>query len=193
MRRTFLLLLLISCMTAACASQRGDIQTLTAKKAERNAVLAESLPQSPVLPLPDAEEEQNTEALFSAFGLPVLLPENPSWIQDVTYGQAGDSGLEISYHDAISDMDCTLSAVRDAELDLDNGTYDESLDETWTGNTASGQWVSVKVRHPADGKTVLAVWEYGNYRFAIQGNVPDHAADTNTVPKTALFVISNLE
>lgn len=183
-------------MTAACASPKNNPQAPMKTTTEKNSSPSESLPESSAPPLPDAkkeEEEQNPEALFSAFGLPVLLPENSSWIQDVTYSQAGENGLEISYHDSISDMDCTLSAIRNGELDLENGTYDESLDETWTGNTASGQWVSVKVQHPVDEKTILAVWEYGNYRFAIQGNVPDHATDTNTVPKTALSVISNLE
>ena len=72
-------------------------------------------------------------------------------------------------------------------------SFDESAEETWMGDTASGQTTYIKVRHSSDGKAVIASWEYNNYKFAIQGNVPDNMADTNTIPKTARYVISGFE
>lgn len=121
------------------------------------------------------------------------MPENPSWIKNADYKQLDENSLEVYYHDSILDSDCKLSVAKDTALVLSENTYDEALSEVWEGNTTSGQTVYVKVQHSADGKTMLATWEYDNYKFAIQGDVPNDITDTSSIPKTALSVIDNFE
>ena len=74
-----------------------------------------------------------------------------------------------------------------------NNLYDELSEEIWMGNTTSGQMIYVKVQHFTDDNIILATWEYQNYSFSIQGSVAGDMTDTNVIPKTALFIISNFE
>lgn len=191
MKKGFLLLvLLLSYNLTACSSEKAEPPLETAAEKEQITSAAQAFAETKTA----AEEEtKESEDLFSALGFPILLPENPNWITNVEYYQQKENSLEIYYHDDILGGDCILLADKESISDLSDITYDESAEETWEGDTASGQKIYVKVQHSTDGKIVTAVWEYNHYQFAIQGNVPDDVADTNSIPKTALYVIYNFE
>ncbi len=140
----------------------------------------------------DLEETISPEELMDAFGIPVLLPWNPNWIKKREY-QLDESGMKISYYDAMAEANCTVQVANGGELDLPDHAYDGTLDEAWEGRTISNKVVPVKVQHSIDNKDVLATWEYGSYKFAIQGNIPGDPMDSSSIPKTAIYIIQNLE
>lgn len=192
MKRKVLWILLISCMITACSSKKPDIEMPF-----ENIFNTEETAWKPVTQnLPNMEEKEemvNMENLSAGFGLSVLLPENSNWIQNAEYKQIDENHLEIYYYDNILEVDCKLLAVRDSMIDLSDNLYDESLEETWVGSTASGQSIYVKVQHSVDGKMILATWEYDDYKFAIQADLSDDVTDTNSIPKTALSIIDKFE
>lgn len=148
----------------------------------------------------DAEPAVDTEALFAAFGIPLRLPGNDTWIQSKEYRQPEEDTVEVFYWDAIAKADCKLTAVRDGEPDT---VYDAAREESWMGSTASGQIVYVKVQRSGDGRQALATWEYDGgehrYRFAVQAKFSAEnekeaqETDGSPIPKAVLSVISNLE
>lgn len=138
----------------------------------------------------DGQDEEGTIAFG---GITVQLPGNDNWIQDREYRQPDADHMEICYHDAILDADCKLLAVRGGTPGLPDIVYDAALEETWEGDTASGQKVYVRVQRSGDGKQVLATWEYGEYQFAIYAEMSSEKMDIGAVAKAALGVISNLE
>lgn len=153
----------------------------------------------------DAEPAVDTEALFAAFGIPLRLPGNDTWIQSKEYRQPEEDTVEVFYWDAIAKADCKLTAVRDGEPDLPepDTAYDAAREESWMGSTASGQIVYVKVQRSGDGRQALATWEYDGgehrYRFAVQAKFSAEnekeakETDGSPIPKAVLSVISNLE
>lgn len=140
-----------------------------------------------------AGDSPDLQTMFRGFGITVQLPGNGSWIQNREYRQPDEDHIEICYHDDILDADCKLLAVRGGTPELPDIVYDASLEETWEGAAASGQKVYVRVQSSADGKQVLATWEYEEYQFAIYAELPMAGMDNGAVPKAALGVISNLE
>lgn len=153
----------------------------------------ESIPSEAVASDSAAAENSNkisAEEVADTFGIPIVLPENPNWIEDAEYYLEDEDHLKITYHDLIADADCTLLVSRNDHLDLPTAEYDETLAETWEGITASGERITVSARHEKDHENMtLAVWEYKEYQFAIMGE-----DDANVViPKTALNIIENLD
>ncbi|MDE7341056.1 MAG: M56 family metallopeptidase [Lachnospiraceae bacterium] len=140
-----------------------------------------------------AGDSPDLQAMFRDFGIMIQLPGNNNWIQDREYRQPDEDHMEICYHDAVLDADCKLLAVRGGAPELPDIVCDASLEETWEGAAVSGQMVYVRVQCSADGKEVLATWEYEEYQFAIYAEIPLEGMDIGAVPKTALGVISNLE
>lgn len=143
----------------------------------------------------DAVSEPDPQAMFDTFGISVHLPENDNWIENREYRQPDANTMEISYYDAIANADCTLLAVRGGSPELPEIVYEESLEETWEGHSDSGEYVKVRVQRSHDGKQVLATWAYGEYQFAIVADIlweDASEADSGSIPKTALAVISNL-
>lgn len=139
--------------------------------------------------------EPALQAMFDTFGISIHLPENEGWIQNREYRQPDENTMEISYYDATANADCTLLAVRGGSPELPEIVYEESLEETWEGHSDSGEYVKVRVQRSRDGKQVLAAWAYGEYQFAILADVlweDASEADSGSIPKTALAVISNL-
>ena len=106
----------------------------------------------------------HTGTLSAAFGIPLQLPGNEGWIQDIEYRQPDGNTVEVEYWDDIAEADCRMTAVRDGALNLSEPdiAYDAAREETWMGSTGSGQHVYVKVQCSGDGKHVLATWEYDN-------------------------------
>lgn len=139
-----------------------------------------------------AETESSIETA-DAIGISILLPANTVWITDREYTQLDENSVQIKYYDTILETDCTLLAVKDGILELPDQEYDESLNETWTAQTLSNKALYVTVQHTQDKKAVMATWEYEDYKFAIWGNMPDGETDSSTIPKTALYVIQNLD
>lgn len=140
-----------------------------------------------------AGNSPDLQAMFRDFGITIQLPGNSRWIQDREYRQPDEVYMEIYYHDAILNADCKLLVVRDRVLELPDMIFDESSEETWEGAAVFGQKVYVRVQRSADGKQVLATWEYEEYQFAIWAEAPSEVTDIGAVPKTALGIISNLE
>lgn len=143
----------------------------------------------------DAESEPDLQAMFDTFGISVHLPENDNWIENREYRQPDANTMEISYYDAIANADCTLLAVRGGSPELPEIVYEDSLEVTWEGHSDSGEYVEVRVQRSGDGKQVLAIWTYEEYQFAILADVlweDAREADSGSIPKTALTVISNL-
>lgn len=143
----------------------------------------------------DAESEPDLQAMFDTFGISVHLPENDNWIENREYRQPDANTMEISYYDAIANADCTLLAVRGGSPELPEIVYEDSLEVTWEGHSNSGEYVEVRVQRSGDGKQVLAIWTYEEYQFAILADVlweDAREADSGSIPKTALTVISNL-
>lgn len=143
----------------------------------------------------DAESESDLQAMFDTFGISVHLPGNDVWVQNSEYRQPDENTMEISYYDAIANADCTLLAVRGGSPELPETVYEDSLEVIWEGHSDSGEYVEVRVQRSGDGKQVLATWAYGEYQFAIVADVlweDASEADTGSIPKTALAVISNL-
>lgn len=135
----------------------------------------------------------NAEELEDTFGILISLPENANWIADSKYYLVDENNLKITYHDFIADADCTLLAAKNENLNLPQNEYDETLDESWEGRTTSNQNIMVKVQHGKDNEnTVLATWEYNEYRFAIMGEVKD-IYSFDFIPKVALYIINNLD
>ncbi len=137
--------------------------------------------------------------LSAAFGIPLQLPGNEGWIQDIEYRQPDGNTVEVEYWDDIAEADCRMTAVRDGALNLSEQdiAYDATREETWMGSTGSGQNVYVKVQCSGDGKQVLATWEYDNgehqYQFAVRAVVSGENTDISPVPKAVLSMISCLE
>lgn len=137
--------------------------------------------------------------LSAAFGIPLQLPGNEGWIQDIEYRQPDGNTVEVEYWDDIAEADCRMTAVRDGALNLSEPdiAYDAAREETWMGSTGSGQHVYVKVQCSGDGKQVLATWEYDNgehqYQFAVRAVVSGENTDISPVPKAVLSMISCLE
>lgn len=143
----------------------------------------------------NAVSEPDPQAMFDTFGISVHLPENDNWIENREYRQPDENTMEISYYDAIANADCTLLAVRGGSPELPETVYEDSLEVTWEGHSDSGEYVKVRVQRSHDGKQVLATWAYGEYQFAIVADVlweDASEADSGSIPKTALAVISNL-
>ncbi len=140
-----------------------------------------------------------TGTLSTAFGIPLQLPGNEGWIQDIEYRQPDGNTVEVEYWDDIAEADCRMTAVRDGALNLSEPdiAYDAAREETWMGSTGSGQNVYVKVQCSGDGKHVLATWEYDNgehqYLFAVRAVVSGENTDISSVPKAVLSMISCLE
>ncbi len=140
-----------------------------------------------------------TGTLSTAFGIPLQLPGNEGWIQDIEYRQPDGNTVEVEYWDDIAEADCRMTAVRDGALNLSEPdiAYDAAREETWMGSTGSGQNVYVKVQCSGDGKHVLATWEYDNgehqYQFAVRAVVSGENTDISPVPKAVLSMISCLE
>lgn len=140
-----------------------------------------------------------TGTLSTAFGIPLQLPGNEGWIQDIEYRQPDGNTVEVEYWDDIAEADCRMTAVRDGALNLSEQdiAYDAAREETWMGSTGSGQNVYVKVQCSGDGKHVLATWEYDNgehqYQFAVRAVVSGENTDISSVPKAVLSMISCLE
>lgn len=141
----------------------------------------------------------HTGTLSTAFGIPLQLPGNEGWIQDIEYRQPDGNTVEVEYWDDIAEADCRMTAVRDGALNLSEPdiAYDAAREETWMGSTGSGQHVYVKVQCSGDGKHVLATWEYDNgehqYQFAVRAVVSGENTDISSVPKAVLSMISCLE
>lgn len=141
----------------------------------------------------------HTGTLSAAFGIPLQLPGNEGWIQDIEYRQPDGNTVEVEYWDDIAEADCRMTAVRDGALNLSEPdiAYDAAREETWMGSTGSGQHVYVKVQCSGDGKHVLATWEYDNgehqYQFAVRAVVSGENTDISSVPKAVLSMISCLE
>ena len=141
----------------------------------------------------------HTGTLSAAFGIPLQLPGNEGWIQDIEYRQPDGNTVEVEYWDDIAEADCRMTAVRDGALNLSEPdiAYDAAREETWMGSTGSGQNVYVKVQCSGDGKHVLATWEYDNgehqYQFAVRAVVSGENTDISPVPKAVLSMISCLE
>ncbi len=132
----------------------------------------------------------NAEELADTFGIMVSLPENTTWITDSEYCLVDENNLKITYHDTVADADCTLLVAKNENLNLPDNEYDEALNESWEGKTISGQNIVVKVQHGKnDENTVLATWEYNEYRFAIIGEVKEIS---ESIPKVALGIIYKL-
>ncbi len=124
------------------------------------------------------------------FGIPVSLPQNKNWIQDLKVKESDESYLELQYYDGILEGQCTMWIVKDGEINLPEIAFEEGMDETWEGHTIAERRVEVNVQH-AEG-WALASWEYENYDFAILGTVPSQHSDAISIPKTALGIIMNL-
>ena len=140
----------------------------------------------------DAEySDINAEELADTFGITVSLPKNTTWITDSEYCLVDENNLKIIYHDTVADADCTLLVAKNENLNLPDNEYDETLNESWEGKTISGQNIVVKVQHGKnDENTVLATWEYNEYRFAIIGEVKEIS---ESIPKVALGIIYKLD
>lgn len=135
--------------------------------------------------------DTNAEELADKFGILISLPENPNWIADSEYYLADENNLRISYYDLIADADCTLLVSKNNNLNLPQVEYDETLNESWEGNTISSQHIVVKVQHENnDENMVLATWEYNEYQFAIIG---EDVNDSTPIPKVALYIIEKLD
>lgn len=147
----------------------------------------------------NADDVIDMEVLSVAFGIPLQLPENDSWIQSEEYRQLDEHTVEVDYWDDIAGADCKMIVVRDDALDLSESdtVYDTAQEMTWMGSTNSGETVYVKVQCASDGKQVLATWEYDSgqhqYQFAVWAKISVENTDISSVPKAALSLISNLE
>lgn len=183
----------ILCLLTGCAEKQliADRLTENSKQDAESSRLIEK----------KAEEEEEEEPVQTAasgnllnnIGITISLPENTSWITNRKYEQIDENTIKVEYYDAILEADCSVLAVKGGDLDLPDNEYDRSLDETWEARTSSGQNVIVKVQHSTDNKTVLATWEYEDYKLAVVGNMSGEETDTSAVPKTALYIIQNLE
>ena len=132
----------------------------------------------------------NPDELADIFGISISLPENPTWIVDSEYHLTDKNHLEITYHDSIADTDCVILVAKDKALTLPKNEYDERLNETWEGRTITDQNILINVQHGKnDSKTVLATWEYNEYRFAIIGEIE---GDSGPIAKVALSIIYDL-
>lgn len=189
-----MIFLLSLCSLTACSSEKCGTEISmnedTQKLADLELTDFDTEIQN-ISELRDEEEIESPEEIFSVFGIPILLPENDSWIKNTEYTLIDENNLEVCYYDDIAGIDCKLSVVKNGTLEDTTYSYDETLDETWQGESVVGDIVYVKVQHSVDNRKVLVTWEYQNYKFAIQGDV-NAITDTSPIPKTALYIISKL-
>ena len=138
-----------------------------------------------------ADKEEKME---KTSGHTIVLPGNPaSWIKDICYSYKADNSMEIQYYDGIAKADCRMQIVRNGILELQDISFDKSQEESWAASSISGQYVLISVQRSEDGKNVLASWEYDNCEFAIQATVSGKDADIISIPKTAIYIINNLD
>lgn len=178
MKKIAALSMLTVCILTACSKGEAVTEYSAETSVEKEA---------------DLEETIDSAKITENFGISILFPENPNWIKDIEYSRLEDNSMEIHYRDSTLEADCTFSAVRGDTLELPDREYDKNLDETWETSTLSEQRVYVKVQHSTDGESVLASWEYGNYKFAIWGNLSDGGMDSSAIAKTALYVVEHME
>ena len=195
MKKAVTMIFLLSlCSLTACSSEKCgreiSMNEDTQKLADLELTDFDTEIQN-ISELRDEEEIESPEEIFSVFGIPILLPENNSWIKNTEYTLIDENNLEVCYYDDIAGIDCKLSVVKNGTLEDTAYSYDETLEETWQGDSLAGDTVYVKVQHSVDDGKVLASWEYKNYKFAIQGDI-DPMTDTSPIPKTALYIISKL-
>lgn len=188
-------MVLCVCAVTACSSGKSDTEISIGTQPANLNGLEESDFKTELQDIPEVRNEseiEKPEDIFAVFGVIVLLPENTSWINNTEYTLLDENTLEICYYDNISGIDCKLSVARNSTLNLSKYRYNDTLEETWQGETLAGDIVYVKVQHSENNKRILATWEYGEYKFAIQGEGND-MTDTSSIPKTALHIIGNLE
>lgn len=136
------------------------------------------------------QEKGEGKNIADTFGISILLPENRNWIMNRKYHLSDENNLTIAYYDSVAEADCTILVSKNEDLSLPEVEYDESLNESWEGKTAANQNIIVKVQHGKnDNKAVLATWEYREYEFAIMGEAKK---SSDSIPKTALYIINNL-
>ncbi len=200
MKKAILLLTGIICLCGTLVGcSNGHDRTVTDDEPPTQNSISSTEESSFIDNAPVAESEKltensniiNAENLEDTFGILILLPENANWIADSEYSLVDENNLKITYHDSIADTDCTLLAAKNENLDLPPNEYDETLDESWEGETLSNQNIAVKVQHGKnDENMILTTWEYNEYRFAIMGEVKE---SPDSIPKAALHIIKNLE
>ncbi len=157
-------------------------------------------------------EKMEAENPYTEIGIPIVLPQNRSWIQDIEREVSDKDHLQIKYYDSILEGQCRLWAVKGGQADL-QGMIEKSLEskwgkqpaeaslqgimpkgspeEIWTGATKSWKSVAVRVQHTEGW--VLATWEYGDYVFAALGENGSHTSMIDSLPKAVLGIIAELE
>lgn len=200
MKKAILLLTGIICLCGTllgCSNNHSRIDSNEDPSIQNNISSTEESSLIDNAPVAESESQTensnivNAEELADTFGILILLPENTSWIADDEYYLVDENNLRITYHDFIADTDCTLLVSKDNNLNLPPNEYDETLNESWEGETISSQNIVVKVQHEKNNeKKVLATWEYNGYQFAIIG---EDVNDSKSIPKVALNIINKLD
>ena len=157
-------------------------------------------------------EKMEAENPYTEIGIPVMLPQNRSWIQDIVREECDKERLQVKYYDSVLEGQCRLWVIKGGEASL-RDRIEESLEskwgmapeeaslqsvipkgspeELWAGATKSWNSIEVKVRHTEEW--ALATWEYGDYAFAILGENGSHQGVIDSLPKTAVGIIGELE
>lgn len=139
-----------------------------------------------------AEEiKKEEDEILAGFGVPIALPQNENWILNPNVAYLDENRLRMEYYDGILEGRCELRAAKDGEIDLPELEEGREADETWEGETQSGQTVTARVYRLE--RRVIAAWKYENCAFAIVGDASAQKEDVSSVPKAALEVIRGLE
>ncbi|MBO5303089.1 MAG: hypothetical protein J6A92_03465 [Lachnospiraceae bacterium] len=179
--KKWILMCMSICILTGCSMDKGNITQNTVE---------ESTQERTVLIQQKSQEIIKNETSEGEFLPAINFPANEAWILDKKIIKNEESILEIQYVDGIIDADCTFLAIKNGIPDLPENTYEDSLEEKWEGQTMAGEVVPIKVQHAIDEKTILVTWEYDTYTFAILGDVKESGKDTNSIPKTAIHIIS---
>jgi hypothetical protein len=178
---------------SACGNSNSNGTISDSEAAKGNDVVIESGSEAATESSISSTEELKSQDdnLVETFGISISLPENPNWIKNTEYNLIDENNLKITYYDDIADTDCTVFVANNESLTLPEIEYDESLNESWEGETIDNQNILVTVQHGKDdSKAVLATWEYNTYKFAIMG---EDKGSSDSIPKVALNIIYNLK
>lgn len=197
MKKELLVFTGIICLSAILFGRAGNADGISLNREQTNQDVIFSSEERP-LKNSVAENQSKEEIsrivdadeLETAFGISISLPQNRNWISDCEYYLTDENNLQITYYDSIADSNCIVLVSKNEKPVLPENEYNEDLTEFWEGKTIANQTITVKVQHEKDnGSAVLATWEYGEYQFAITGNVIENV---DCIPKVALNIINHL-
>ena len=141
---------------------------------------------------PDLDKKiSNDNRKIKTMGLSFEFTPNTTWIQNIRLTEVDENYSVINYDDSVLGSSCRMIISRGKPVSLSEYSFYNPLYQTWQ---ATEKPVIIKVQQAPKERVAVATWEYENFYFAIIGEEvnADNLA-VSSIPKTAIFIINNME